>query len=79
MNTAIVFACLLLLAGCIKTEDEKRMACLAEAAEAPTTEGVRLKQNMCLLDYPVKPGQFVNGTTNWSQFTPVPSDQPPDQ
>lgn len=78
MKKTIVFACLL-LAGCVKTEDEKRMACLAKAAEAPTAEGVRLKKNMCLLDYPVKAGQFVNGTTNWSQFTPISGGQQPNQ
>lgn len=53
-----------LLAGCVQTEDEKRMTCLEEAANAPTTAGVNLKQNMCLLEYPVKPGQFVNGAPN---------------
>lgn len=63
MRSVALLACLL-LAGCLKTEDEKRMACLAEAAEAPTTEGVHLKKNMCLLDYPVKVGQFVNGSPN---------------
>lgn len=59
-----MIAALALLGGCIKSVDDKRMACLNEAANAPTPEGVHLKKSMCLLEYPLKPGQFVNGAPN---------------
>ncbi|MDO9007859.1 MAG: hypothetical protein Q7U80_06530 [Thiobacillus sp.] len=59
-----VIAIAAVLTGCIQTEDEKRMDCLEDAANAPTAQGVYLKKSMCLLNYPVKPGQFVNGASN---------------
>jgi hypothetical protein len=64
MQKIAVILAVLLMAGCVKTEDEKRLGCLEEAANAPTAAGVNLKKNMCLLEYPVKPGQFVNGAPN---------------
>ena len=61
------------LAGCGKppTVEAQRLDCLNDAANAPTTAGVAQKRQVCLLRFPLEPGKNLDGSTDWSVFTPV--------
>jgi hypothetical protein len=58
------------LSGCdfVRTEDAKRLACIKEAADAPTSEGVAQKRYLCLLEYPLKPCQRIDGSYDTSRI-----------